>query len=78
MENLTSQVYAALMDLIHATDGGWIGMPILSKLVLAMFLSGFFVYAGTRAENTGWSTLWFFTAFACIAYLIANGIAIMR
>jgi hypothetical protein len=78
VENLISQVYAALLDLIHSSSGGWSGMPILTKLVLAMLLAGFFVYCGTRAEHIGWSTLWFFTAFACLAYLIANGVAIMR
>jgi hypothetical protein len=78
VENLISQVYAALLDLIRTTDGGWTGMPILTKLVLAMLLAGFFVYCGTRAETIGWSTLWFFTAFACVAYLIANGVSIMR
>jgi hypothetical protein len=78
LENLFSQVYAALTDLIGTTRGGWAGTSPLARLVIALLFAGLFVYSGTRAEHTGWSTLWFFMAFACLAYLVANGIELMR
>jgi hypothetical protein len=78
LQNLFQQVYSALVDLIGTTSGGWQDMSPLVRLVVAMLLAGLFVYAGTRTEHIGWSTLWFFVAFACLAYLVANGVTLMR
>ena len=78
LESLFGQVYTALLELVGNTSGEWRTMSPLTRLVAAMLLSGGFVYLGTRAEHTGWATLWFFMAFACLAYLVANGVALMR
>ncbi len=72
-----SDAYFALIALFADTRGGWDGLPILTHLAIGVALAGVGVYVGSKAETTAWSAVLFFAAFACFAYVIAQGMNLL-
>ena len=56
----------------------WGSLSEVTRILVAIFASGGAVYAGTRAEETGWSALLFFTAFGIFTYVILSGYSLMQ
>jgi len=56
----------------------WGSLSEITRILIAIFVSGGAVYAGTRAEATGWSALLFFAAFGIFAYVILSGYSLMQ
>jgi hypothetical protein len=56
----------------------WSSLSDITRILVAMLASGAAVYAGTQAEETGWSAILFFAAFGIFTYVILTGYSLVQ
>lgn len=68
---------AAAAFIAHAF-GLWGSLPETTRLLIALGLCVFLIINGSRADRTGVSVTYFFSAFAVFAYIFRMGIHMMQ
>ena len=56
----------------------WGSLSAVTRILIALLTSGAVVYAGTKAEETGWSAILFFAAFGIFTYVILTGYSLVQ
>ena len=78
MDGFFAQAIATLLTLPHLAIIYWDGLALMTRILAALATAALGVYSGSRAERSGLSTLLFFGAFGCFAYVIAVGMEIIQ
>lgn len=73
-----SEAVDALFSLPHLALIYWGSLALMTRILIALAASGLGVYSGSRSEQSGLSTLLFFSAFGCFAYVIAVGMQLIE
>jgi hypothetical protein len=78
MDGYFAQAIATLLTLPHLAIVYWGGLALMTRILAALAAAAVGVYTGSRAERSGLSTLLFFSAFGCFAYVIAVGMELIQ
>jgi len=73
-----SEAVDTLFSLPHLALLYWQSLALMTRILIALAASAFGVYSGSRSEQSGLSTLLFFSAFGFFAYVIAAGMQLIE
>jgi hypothetical protein len=78
MPSFLIHLFKGVGAFIGGTLGLWSSLPETTRVILALGLCVFLIFNGSRAERTGVSVTYFFSAFAVFAYIFDMGIHMMQ
>jgi len=68
----------AVAAFIAGAFGLWGSLPEMTRVLIALGLCVLLIFSGSRAERTGVSVTYFFSAFAVFAYIFRIGIHMLQ
>jgi hypothetical protein len=78
MPSFLIQFFKAVVAFIFGAFGVWGSIPETTRVIMALGLCVLLIFSGSRAERTGVSVTYFFSAFAVFAYIFSMGIHMMQ
>jgi hypothetical protein len=78
MPSFLIQLIKAVVAFIVGAFGLWGSLPETTRVIIALGLCVFLIFNGSRADRTGVSVTYFFSAFAVFAYIFSMGIHMMQ
>jgi hypothetical protein len=72
------QFFKAVVAFIVGALGLWGSLPETTRVIMALGLCVLLIFSGSRADRTGVSVTYFFSAFAVFAYIFSMGIHMMQ
>jgi hypothetical protein len=78
MPSFLIQLFKAVVAFIAGAMGVWGSIPETTRVIIALGLCVLLIFSGSRAERTGVSVTYFFSAFAVFAYIFSMGIHMMQ
>jgi len=78
MPSSPTQLLKALVAFIGGVFGLWGSLPETTRVLIALGLCVFLIFNGSKADRTGVSVTYFFSAFAVFAYIFSMGIRMMQ
>jgi hypothetical protein len=73
-----SDILDAFYTLRAEVVADWEGIPIATRILIAIVTAALAIYAGSKAEHGGWSGLLFFAAFGIFAYVMVAGYSMFQ
>lgn len=78
MPDFFSEAVSTLFSLPHLALIYWQSLATMTRILVALAAAALGVYSGSRSEQSGLSTLLFFSAFGFFAYVIAVGMQLIE
>jgi hypothetical protein len=78
MPSSPAQLIRAVAAFIAGALGLWHSLPETTRVIIALGLCVFLIFNGSRADRTGVSVTYFFSAFAVFAYIFSMGVHMMQ
>lgn len=78
MPSSPTQLLKAVAAFIGGAFGLWGSLPETTRVIIALGLCVFLIFNGSKADRTGVSVTYFFSAFAVFAYIFRMGIHMIQ
>ncbi len=78
MASSVIHLFKAVAAFIVGALGLWGSLPEMTRVLIALGLCVLLIINGSRADRTGVSVTYFFSAFAVFAYIFSMGIHMMQ
>jgi hypothetical protein len=78
MPSFFIQLFKAVVAVFAGVLGFWGSLPETTRVIMALGLCVLLIFSGSRADRTGVSVTYFFSAFAVFAYIFSMGIHMMQ
>lgn len=78
MPSSPTQLLKAVAAFIGGVFSLWGSLPETTRVLIALGLCVFLIFNGSKADRTGVSVTYFFSAFAVFAYIFSMGIHMMQ
>lgn len=78
MPSFLIHVFTGVVGFIVGAFGLWGSLPETTRVIIALGVCVLLILNGSRADRTGVSVTYFFSAFAVFAYIFRMGIHMMQ